>query len=170
MPYVIPYVKDGSFAWNSDGDGGFAGGEDLEVVLEACHGEDTFDGFRGGGETKGDPSLSKGIFGAHESREGCGVHELDVAQVDDDSADALVLDGPLYSVLESRGGMQVHLTPHRDYGVSFGMFGYAGLEVRVCSLLSRVAAEWPMDISVVRVPGKPPTLYGHAMFSANIRA
>jgi hypothetical protein len=66
--------------------------------------------------------------------------------------------------------MQVHLTPHRDDGVSLGMFGYAGLEVRVRSLLSRVAAEWPMDISVVRVPGKPPTLYGHAMFSANIRA
>jgi hypothetical protein len=66
--------------------------------------------------------------------------------------------------------MEVHLAPHRDNGVSLGMLGYAGLEVRARSLLSRVDAERPMDISVVRVPGKPPDLYGHAMFSANIRA
>src|ERR671911_634067 len=154
----------------SDGDGGFAGGEDLEVVLEACHGEDAFDGFRGGGETKGDPSLSQGIFGAHEGREGCGVHERNVAQVDDDGGDAFFLDGPLYGVLDPWCGVEVHLTPHRDHGVSLGMFGNAGLEVRVRSLLSRVDAERPMDISVVRVSGKPPALYGYAMFSANIRA
>jgi hypothetical protein len=119
-----------------NGDCGFAGGEDLEVVLEACHGEDAFDGFRGGGETKGDPSLAQGIFGAHEGREGCGVHKRDVAQVNDDGADALVLDGPLYGVLDPRGGMEIHLTPHRNDGVSLGMVGYAGLEVRACSLLS----------------------------------
>jgi hypothetical protein len=65
--------------------------------------------------------------------------------------------------------MEVHLTPHRDDGVSLGMLGYADLEVRARSLLSRVNAERPVDISAVRVPGKLPTLYGHAMFSANIR-
>jgi hypothetical protein len=32
--------------------------------------------------------------------------------------------------------MEIHLTPHRDNGVSLGMLGYAGLEVRACSLLS----------------------------------
>ena len=126
--------------------------------------------MRGGGETKGDPSLPQGIFGAHECREGCGVHKRNVAQVNDDSADALVLDRPLYSVLEPRGGMQIHLTPHRDDGISLGMLGYVGLEVRARSLLSRVDAERPMDISVVLVPGKPPTLYGHVKISANIRA
>jgi hypothetical protein len=102
--------------------------------------------------------LPEGVFGTHERREGCRVHERDVAQVHDDSADALGLDGSLYGVLEPRGGMEVHLTPHRDDGVSLGMIGYAGLEVRVRSLLSRVDAERPMDISVVRVPGKPPVL------------
>jgi hypothetical protein len=66
--------------------------------------------------------------------------------------------------------MKIHLTPHRDNGVSLGMLGYTGLEVRARSLLSCVDADRPMDISVVLVPGKPPTLYGHAMFSANIRA
>jgi hypothetical protein len=114
--------------------------------------------------------LPQGIFGAHEGREGCGVHKRNVAQVDDYGADALVLDGPLYGVLELRGGMQVHLTPYRDDGISLGMVGYVGLEVRARSLLSSVDAERPMDISVVLMPGKPPTLYGHAMFSANIRA
>jgi hypothetical protein len=54
--------------------------------------------------------------------------------------------------------MEVHLTPHRDDGVSLGVLGYAGLEVRARSLLSRFDAERPMDISVVRVPGKPPVL------------
>ena len=139
-----------------NGDGCFAGWKDIEVVLEARHGEDTFDGFRGGGKTKRDPLLPEGVFGAHEGREGCRVHERDVAEVDDDRAYALVLDGPLYGVLEPRGGMEVHLTPHREDGVSLGMLGYAGLEVRACSLLSRVDAERPMDISVVRVSGKPP--------------
>ncbi|HYQ85389.1 MAG TPA: hypothetical protein VEP28_15535, partial [Rubrobacter sp.] len=84
--------------------------------------------------------------------------------------DVLVLDGPLYSVLDLWGGMEVHLTPHRDDGVFLGMLGYAGLEVRACSLPSKADTKRPMDISVVRVPGKPPALYGNAMFSANIRA
>ena len=137
MPYVIPYVSDGFVcSGNSEGDGGFAGGENLEVVLKACHGEDAFDGFRGGGETKGYPSLPQGVFGAHEGREGCGVHKRNVAQVQDDSTYTLILDGPLYSVLDPRGGMEIHLTPHGDNGVSLGMVGYAGLEVRACSLLS----------------------------------
>ena len=30
--------------WGSAGDGGIAGGEDVEVIFEAGHGEDTFDG------------------------------------------------------------------------------------------------------------------------------
>jgi hypothetical protein len=66
--------------------------------------------------------------------------------------------------------VEIHLTPHRDDGISLGMLGYVGLEVRTRSLLSGVDAERPMDISVVLAPGKPPALYGHAMFSANIRA
>ena len=118
-----------------NGDGGFAGWKDIEVVLEARHGEDTFDGSRGGGEAKRDPSLPEGVFGTHEGREGCRVHKRNVAQVHDDRAHVLVLDGPLYSVLEPRGAMEVHLAPHRDNGVSLGMLGYAGLEVRVRSLL-----------------------------------
>src|SRR5215210_3354902 len=110
MPYVIPCVRDGFVcSGKSDGDGGFAGGEYLEVVLEACHGEDAFDGLRGGGETKRCPSLLQGVFGAHEGREGCGVHKRNVAQINDDGADALVLEGPLYSVLDPRGGMEIHL-------------------------------------------------------------
>src|SRR5215204_6946095 len=40
----------GRGARGSGGDGGFAGWKDIEVVLEARHGEDTFDGFRGGGK------------------------------------------------------------------------------------------------------------------------
>jgi hypothetical protein len=138
--------------------------------LEACHGEDAFDGFGGGGETEGDSPLPEGVIGPHEGREGCRVHKRDFAQVHHDGTNTLVLDGPLYSVLYPRGGMEVHLTPHRDDGVSLGMLGYAGLEVRGCLLLSRADTERQMDISVVRVPGKPPTLYGHAMFSANIWA
>src|SRR5919112_2219114 len=169
--FSIPALQHiSALSLGSDRDGGFAGGEDIEVVLEACDGEDTFDGLGGGGEAEGDPLLAQGVLGAHEGREGCRVHERDVAEVDDDRAYALVLDGPLYSVLEPRGGMEVHLTPDRDYGVSLGMLGYADLEVRACSLPSRVDAERPMDLNSSSVSGKPPTLYGHAMFSANIPA
>jgi hypothetical protein len=117
------------------GDGGFAGGEDLEKVFEAGHGEDTFDGLRGGGEAQGDILLLQEVFGAHEGREGRRVHEGHAAHVDHDCAHALGVGGPLYGVLDFRGRVEVHLAAHRDDGVPFGVLVYADLKVRAGPLL-----------------------------------
>ncbi len=151
----------------SVGDGGFAGGEDVEIVFEAGHGEDAFDGFGGSGEAQGDILLSQGVFGAHEGREGCRVHERHAAHVHNDGAHAVVVGGPLYGVLDLRGRVEIHLAAHRDDRVRFGALVYADLEVRADPPLSGPRV-WLPDINAVLAIGKPPVLWGYGTFSAKI--
>src|SRR5215218_4910573 len=47
-------------------DSGLAGGEDVEVVPKAGHGEDALDGPRGGGEPQRGPLLLQRVLAPHE--------------------------------------------------------------------------------------------------------